>query len=200
MKVYGNVLEMIGRTPMLELQAARHRAVPALPQARAAESRRLDQGPHRALDDRGSGAPRRPEAGRHAHRGDRRQHRARPRAGRAAERLPRGAGAAGQDEPGEDLQPARHGRGGRAHALRRREGPSGVLPGPRRAPRARARLLPHQPVRQSRQPESAPHDDRPGNPRADGRDASTPSSSASARAARSPASRSSSGDACRRSR
>ena len=200
MKVYGNVLEMIGRTPMLELRQLDAGPCQLFLKLELQNPGGLDQGPHRALDDRGSGAPRRPEARRHDHRGDGRQHRARPRARRAAERLPRRAGPAGQDEPGKDLQPARHGRGGRAHALGRREGPSGVLPGPRHAPRPRARLLPRQPVRQSRQPEGAPHDDRPGDPRADGRATSTRSSSASARAAPSPGSRSSSASACRPSR
>ncbi len=200
MKVYGNVLEMIGRTPMLELRQLDTGPCQPLPQARAAESGGLDQGPHRALDDRGSGAPRRPEARRHDHRGDRRQHRARPRARRAAERLPRRAGASGQDEPGEDLQPARHGRGGRAHALRRREGPPGVLPGPRHAPRARARLLPRQPVRQPRQPESAPHHDRPGNPRADGRAPRRHRRRHRLERHHQPGSRSSSASACRPSR
>ena len=185
MKVFGNVLEMIGRTPMLEAAQARRRTLPAFPQARAPEPGGLDQGPHRPHDDRGGRAPRRPEARRHDHRGDGGQYRPRARARRGAEGLSRRARAAGQDEPGEDLQPARDGRGSRPDALGRREGPSRVLPGPRRAARARARLLPHQPVRQSRQPESACDDDRPGDPRADGGPAWTPSSSASARAARS---------------
>ena len=42
--------------------APRHRAVRAVPQARVAESRRLDQGPHRPVDDRGRGARRPPRA------------------------------------------------------------------------------------------------------------------------------------------
>ena len=65
----------------------RHRAVRAVPEARVRESRRLDQGPHRPVDDRAGGEARRSQARRHDRRGDRRQHRPRPRAGRRAEGL-----------------------------------------------------------------------------------------------------------------
>ena len=130
----------------------RHRPVRAVPQAREPESRRLHQGPRRAVPDRGRRARRRAQARRHAHRGHRRQHRAGPGAGRGAEGLPPAAGHPRQDEPGEDLPPQGHGRRGAADALGRQQGPSRVLPRHRRAPGARdARLLLRQPVRQSRQ-------------------------------------------------
>ena len=45
----------------------------------------------------------------------------------------------GQDEPREDLQPQGDGRAGGADALGRRQGPSGLLPGPGRAHRAAKR-------------------------------------------------------------
>ena len=67
--------------------------------------------------------------GRDAGRGDRRQHRPRPGAGRRAQGLPPHPRHPRQDEPGEDLPPARDGRRGAHDALRRRQGPSGVLPG-----------------------------------------------------------------------
>ena len=107
----------------------------------------------------------------------------------------------GQDEPGEDLQPARHGRGSRADPLGRREGPS----------RSTTRTS----ARGSRASMAYFHINQFGNPdnpkahatttgardlRADGGHAWTPSWSASARAARSRGSRSSSASGCRRSR
>ena len=128
-----------------------HRTLRAVPQARADESGRLDQGPHRRLDDRGGGTARDDPPRRHAGRGDRRQHRHRSRARRGAEGLQTNPGATRQDEPGEDLQSARDGCRGRADALRRLARSPGVLPGCRRADRARARCLLRQPVRQSRQ-------------------------------------------------
>ncbi len=58
-------------------------------------------------------------------------------------------GRAGQDEPGEDLQPEGDGRRGCADPFRRGQGPSGVLPGHGRAHRrGNARRVLHQPVRQ----------------------------------------------------
>ena len=119
----------------------RHRLLRAVPEAGTPESGGFHQGPDRRDHDRGSGAARRPEARRHDRRGDRRQHRTRARAGGGAEGLSRGPRAPRQDEPGEDLQPAGDGRGGRADPLGRREGPPGVLPGRRRADRARERLV-----------------------------------------------------------
>ena len=113
--------------------AHRYRTVRAVPQAREPESRRLHQGPRRALPDRGGRARRAAQAGRHAHRGHRRQHRAGPGAGGGAEGLPAAAGDPRQDEPGEDLSPEGHGRGSGDDALGCQQGPSGVLPGRGRA-------------------------------------------------------------------
>ena len=73
------------------------------------------------------------QAGRDDRRSDRRQHWTRSGPGRRAEGLLAGARHSRQDEPGEDFQPARDGRGGRHDPLRRREGASGVLPGSRPA-------------------------------------------------------------------
>ena len=87
--------------------APRHRCLRAVPQARMHEPRRLDQGPHRPVDDRGRGKARRDQARRHPGRRHRRQHRHRPGAGRPAEGLQADPGRARQDEPREDLQPAR---------------------------------------------------------------------------------------------
>ena len=124
-----SVLDLIGKTPLVEVTRSRHRPVPAVPQARKPESRRLDQGPHRAVDDRGGRARRPAEARRHDRRGDRRQHRPRPGAGRHPEGLPPRPGRPRQDGAREDPAPARAGRRGAHDALRRRQGPPRVLPG-----------------------------------------------------------------------
>ena len=116
--------------------AARHRPVRAVPEARIAEPRRLDQGPHRPVDDRGRRARRPPQARRHRGRSDRRQHRPRPGAGGARQGLPRRPGRARQDVDREGAAPEGARRRGAHHALRRRQGPSRVLPGPGRAARA----------------------------------------------------------------
>ena len=80
------------------------------------------------------------EARRHDRRSDRGQHRPGPRARRRAQGLPADARHSRQDEPGEDLPPARHGRGSGADALGRGQGPSRLLPGPgAEASRARRR-------------------------------------------------------------
>ena len=98
------------------------------------------------------GTARRLKPGGTHRRGDGRQHRPRPRAGRRAEGLPADPGAARQDEPGEDLQPARDGRGSRADALGRRARAIRSITRTWRARIARdARRVLHQPVRQSRQ-------------------------------------------------
>ena len=89
-----NVLATIGNTPHIRL--ARHVPRPrGLGEERARQSRRLDQGPHRAGDGRGrrevDGAL---QARRHDHRADQRQHRHRPRHGRGGQGLQAGAGHA----------------------------------------------------------------------------------------------------------
>ena len=84
-----SILDLIGNTPLVEVTRARHRPVPAVPQAGEPEPGRLDQGPHRPVDDRGGRARRPAAAGRHHRRGDRRQHRARPGAGGARRRATR---------------------------------------------------------------------------------------------------------------
>ena len=140
----------------------RHRPLPAVHQARKPEPRRLDQGPHRAVDDRRRRALRAAGAGRHHRRGDRRQYRARPCAGRHPQGLPHRAGRARQDVAREDPASAGARRRGPHDPLRRRQGPSRILPGHGREDRRRdARRLLRQPVRQSGQPAGARDHDRP---------------------------------------
>ncbi len=67
-----------------------------LDQVRTREPRRLDQGPHRAVDGRGRRGDGQAQAGRHDHRAHVGQHRHRPRDGRRGEGLQAGAGDAGQ--------------------------------------------------------------------------------------------------------
>ncbi len=87
-----------------------------------------------------------------------------------AEGLQAAAGGARQDGAREDPAPAGHGRRRAHHPLGRRQGPPGVLPGHGRgAGRARSRRRLHQPVRQPRQSAGARDHHRPGNPGADGR-------------------------------
>ena len=149
---YPNVLEMIGNTPLMAV-------------------RRIDTGPCELflkLENQNPGGSIKDRVGLYlieaaerdgalkpggdAHRGDRRQHRAGTRAGGGAEGLPAAARHPRQDEPGEDLPPEGDGRRGADDALGRQQGPPGVLPRRRRAPRARdARRLLRQPVRQPRQ-------------------------------------------------
>ena len=134
----------------------RHRPLPPVHQAGEPEPRRLDQGPHRALDDRRGRALRPAGAGRHDRRGDRRQHRPRPGAGRHPEGLPHRAGRARQDVAREDPASARARRRGAHDPLRRRQGPSRILPGHGREDRGRdPRRLLRQPVRQPGQPAGA---------------------------------------------
>ena len=59
---YASVLDLIGQTPMVELTKFDTGTLPAVHQARKPEPRRLDQGPHRAVDDRGGRARRAAEA------------------------------------------------------------------------------------------------------------------------------------------
>ncbi len=149
---------------------ARHERLRAVPEAGKHQSRRLDQGPHRAVDDRGGRAGREDQTRRHPGRRHRRQHRHRPGAGGAGQGLPADPRGARQDEPREDLQPQGDGGRGAADPLGRGQGSSAVLPGHGRAHRARnpGRVF-HQPVRQPRQPACALRNHRPGNPRTDGR-------------------------------
>ncbi len=113
-----------------------------------------------------------------------------PRAGGGAEGLSAAARHSRQDEPGEDLPPQGHGRGGGAHPLRRQQGPPGILPGRGRAPRARdAQLLLRQPVRQPRQSAGARGDHRARDLGADGAPARCRRLRRRAPAARSPACR-----------
>ena len=160
-------------------------ALPAVPQARRRQSRRLDQGPAGAVDDRGGGTRRAARARRDDRRGDRRQHRPRPRAGRRGQGLPARSRHSRQDEPGEDLSPEGDGRRGRADALRRRQGPSGLLPGQGGAHRRRdAGAVFINQFGNPANPLAHEHGHRPGDLRAARRRRSTRSSAASAPAAR----------------
>ncbi len=144
-------------------EALRHRPLPAVRQAGEPEPRRLDQGPHRALDDRRRGALRPPGAGRHHRRGDRRQHRPRPGAGGHPQGLSDHPGRPRQDVAREDPAPARPRRRGPAHPLGRRQGTSGILSGHGGGHRrGSSRRLLRQPVRQSRQPDRPRDDHRAG--------------------------------------
>ena len=80
------ILETIGNTPHIRVQ----RLFPgrgSLDQVRTQQSRRLDQGPHRAGDDRGGGGRRQAQARRHDRRADQRQHRRRAGDGRGGQGL-----------------------------------------------------------------------------------------------------------------
>ena len=120
---YGNVLEMIGNTPLMAV-------------------RRIDTGPCRLFlklesanpggsikdriglyHDRGRRARRVLKPGGTAHRGHRRQHRAGPGAGRGAEGLQPAAGDPRQDGQEKIFHLRGHGRRGADDPLRRRQGP-----------------------------------------------------------------------------
>ena len=60
---YSNVLEMIGNTPLMAVRRIDTGPCRAVPQAREPESGRLDQGPRRAVSDRGRRARRRLKPG-----------------------------------------------------------------------------------------------------------------------------------------
>ena len=163
MTIHQSVLELVGDTPIVQAQR--------LDTGLCTLYLKLEsQNPGGSIkdriglcDDRGRREARRHQARRHPGRRHRRQHRHRPGIGRPAEGLPADPRGPGQDEPGKDLQPQGDGRAGRAHPLRRGQGPSRLLPGHGRAHRARdpGRLL-HQPVRQSGQPGRARIRHRPG--------------------------------------
>src|SRR5204863_15382 len=101
-----------------------------VPQAGKPEPGRLDQGPHRAVDDRSRRKRRPHQARRPAGGGHCREHRPGTRAGGRAERLSAADRRAGQDEPGEDFSPQGDGRRGAAYPLGCHQGSSRVLPGP----------------------------------------------------------------------
>ena len=182
------VLSLIGNTPLVELtrlDTGRCRLFVKLESQNPGGSIK-DRIALAMIDCRRAGRP--AQAGRHRGRGDRGQHRPRPGAGRARQGLSRGAGDPGQDVDGKGAASQGARRRDPHDALRRRQGPSGVLPGhggahwPRRSP---ARSTPtSSTIRPIRWRTSA----RPG-PRSGSRcsTASTRSSAASARAARSPA-------------
>jgi len=67
---YKDILETIGNTPELRINKLFDPRVEGLGQARTAEPGRLDQGPHRALDDRRRREARRPPARQHHRRAD----------------------------------------------------------------------------------------------------------------------------------
>ena len=140
--------------------ASRHRLLLALPQARIAEPRRLDQGPDRPVDDRSRRARRPPARRRHGGRGHRGQHRARPGAGRACQGLPRRPGRSRQDVEREGAAPEGARRRSAHDAQRRRQGSPRLLPGLRGAPRRRhPRVVLRRPVQQPREPARPRADD-----------------------------------------
>ena len=139
-------------------------------EARVHEPRRLGQGPDRDQDDRGGRARGEAEAGRNDRRADLGQHRRRPRDRRRDQGLPLHLRHARQDEPGEDLAPARVRRRGRDLPLRGRAGVAReLLLGLRPAGRGDPRRVQARPVHEHRQPGRALRDDRPRDLGADGR-------------------------------
>ena len=120
----------------------RRRAADAAREARVPQPGRLEQGSHRARDDRGGRARGQAPPGRHDRRADLGQHRRRARDRGRAEGLPLHLRDAGQDEPGEDLDAARLRRRGRDHADRGRPRLARVattrspIASPRRSPAA----------------------------------------------------------------
>ncbi len=136
-KAVRSALDLIGNHTAGGTHPSRRRALPPVRQAGKPEPRRLDQGPHRALHDRGGGRERQAEAGGHDCRSHRRQHRPRPRPGRHAERLQAHSRRARQDGAREGAASARARRRCAADALRRRQGPSRLLSGHGRAHRDR---------------------------------------------------------------
>ena len=119
-------------------QALRHRPCRLFLKLESAEPRRLDQGPHRAVDDRGRRARRPAAAGRHDRRGDRRQHRPRPGPGRHRARATALVLVVPDKMSREKILHLRGARRrGAHHPLRRRQGPPRLLPGHgrRRSPR-----------------------------------------------------------------
>ena len=99
---YDSVLETIGWTPLIRLNA-RHARHPhaGVRQGGVLQSRRLGEGPHRAADHRAGGARGAAQAGRDDRRGDERQHRRRARDRRGAQGLQLHLHDARQDVAGE---------------------------------------------------------------------------------------------------
>ena len=117
---YPTVLDLVGSTPIVRLVSFGTRdGGDAAREARVHEPRRLEQGSHRDLDDRGGRARRAAPAGRDDRRADLGQHRRRARDRRGPQGLPLHLRDARQDEPGEDLDAPRLRRRGRDHARRR---------------------------------------------------------------------------------
>ena len=107
-------------------------------QARRQQSRRLGQGPARAVDDRRSREARHDQARRHADRSDLRQHRHRARDGRGDARLQDGAGDARAPVARAAPDDARLRRRDRPHAARRAAWRPRATSRRRCAPKARA--------------------------------------------------------------
>ena len=133
------VLELIGNTPLVEV--TRFDTGPC-----ALFLKLESQNPGGSIKDRigvamieAAERDGRLRARRHGRRGDRRQHRPRPGAGRARQGLSRRPRRARQDGDREGAAPEGAGRRGAHHALRRRQGPPRLLPGHRRA-RSRATI------------------------------------------------------------
>ncbi len=129
MRRYANVLDLIGNTPMVRLakfDAGRCELYAKLESQNPGGSIK-DRIGLRMIEAAEHDGKLRP--GRRHHRSDCRQYRARPCAARPAQGLPVAPGDSRQDEPGKDLPFAGDGRGNRADALGRGQGPSRVLPG-----------------------------------------------------------------------
>ena len=163
-RTYPTVLDLVGETPIVRLVVVRPRdRRDAAREARVHEPGRLEQGPHRARDDRGRRARRPPAARRDDRRADLRQHRRRPRDRRGAQGLPLHLRDAGQDEPGEDLDAPRVRRRGRDHADGRRPRLAReLLLGVRPARRGDPGRLQARPVLEPGEPRGALPDDGPG--------------------------------------
>ena len=160
-RAYPTLLDLVGSTPIVRLDRSAGDRRDAAREARVPQPGRLEQGPHRARDDRGRRARREAPARRHDRRADLRQHRRRARDRGGAEGLPLHLRDAGQDEPGEDLDPARLRRRGRDHADRRRARLAGVLLlGLRPARRGDPGRLQARPVLEQGEPRGALPDDR----------------------------------------
>ena len=84
---FENILETVGRTPVVEIAKLAPAGGGALRQAGGLQSARVRQGQAGAGRDRSGGAQRRAEAGADRHRGDQRQHRHRSCHGLRAKRL-----------------------------------------------------------------------------------------------------------------
>ena len=143
---YKSVLDLIGQTPMVELtkfDTGQCRLFIKLESQNPGGSikDRIALSMIAAAEKRGQA-----QARRHHRRGDRRQHRPRPRPGRHPQGLPHRAGRARQDVAREDPASARARRRGAHDALRCRQGPSRILPGHGREDRCRRCPAPSMPT------------------------------------------------------